>query len=63
MHEVGHREQLWRKVKKVATHLRYFPTFSALVTKVEETLKGLAGKPDELIALAGEYRELTLTIR
>jgi transposase len=55
-------EQLWRKVKKEATHLRYFPTFAALVAKVDETLKSLAGKPDDLIALAREYRELTPTL-
>jgi hypothetical protein len=53
-------ERLWKKVKKEATHLRYFPTFAALVAKVTETLTSLAGTPHELIALAGEYRELTL---
>src|SRR5262249_23247441 len=43
-----------------ATHLRYFPQFGNMVAKVEETLAGPAGKPRELITLAGEYRELTL---
>lgn len=52
-------EGLWQKVKEDATHLRYFPTFPALVTKVTETLTSFAGKPHELTALAGEYRELT----
>lgn len=52
-------EGLWQKVKKVATHLRYFPTFAALVAKVTETLTTFAGLPRELTALMGEYRELT----
>lgn len=52
-------EGLWKKVKKDATHLRYFREFANLVTKVNETLKRFAGLPRELTALAGEYRYLT----
>jgi transposase len=52
-------EGLWQKVKEDATHLRYFPTFAALVAKVTETLSKFAGLPRELTALAGEYRALT----
>jgi transposase len=52
-------ERLWKKVKKEATHLRYFPRFCDLVAKVDEALTKLAKLPDELTALAGEYRELT----
>jgi transposase len=52
-------ERLWKKVKKDATHLRYFPHFANLVAKVRETLTKLAGLPHELTSLAGEYRELT----
>jgi transposase len=51
-------EKLWKKVKKDATHLRYFPQFAGLVAEGQKTLNSLAGKPRELIALAGEYREL-----
>ncbi len=52
-------EALWKKVKKDATHLRWFPHFTDVVTKVTETLTKLAGLPRELTALAGEYRFLT----
>jgi transposase len=52
-------EALWKKVKKDATHLRWFPHFTGLVTKVSETLTKLAELPDQLTALAGEYRFLT----
>jgi hypothetical protein len=52
-------EGLWKKAKKDATQLRYFPEFAYLVTKVEETLTRLAGLRHELTALAGEYRALT----
>jgi len=52
-------EALWKKVKKDATQLRWFPHFTDVVTKVTETLTKLAGLPRELTALAGEYRFLT----
>jgi hypothetical protein len=48
------------KVKKEATHLRYFPLFADLIAKVTETLTNLARLPDELTSLQGEYRSLTL---
>jgi transposase len=50
-------EPLWKKVKKEATHLHYFPQFADLVRKVDTALAKLAKLPDELTALAGEYRE------
>jgi len=50
-------EPLWKKVKKEATHLRYFPQFTDLVGKVTQALSRLAGLPEELTALAGIYRE------
>jgi transposase len=53
-------EALWKKVKKDATHLRWFPRFTDLVTKVSDTLTKLADLPHELTALMGEYRFLTL---
>lgn len=52
-------EALWKKVKKDATHLRWFPHFINLVTKVSETLRKFADLPQELTALMGEYRFLT----
>lgn len=51
-------EGLWKKIKKNATHLRYFRTFADLVAQVTETLKRYAGTPRELTSVAGEYRYL-----
>lgn len=53
-------EYLWKKVKKEATNLRYFPLFADLITEVTKTLKSLAGSPDELTSLQGEYRFIKL---
>lgn len=53
-------EGLWKKVKKDATHLKWFPTFTHLVTKVTTTLAKLANLPAELMALQGDYRHLLL---
>jgi transposase len=50
-------EFLWKKVKKHATHLRYFPDFDKLVEKVEDTLLRLANTPNEITALMGRYCE------
>ena len=52
-------EALWKKVKKQATHLRWFPYFTDLVAKVSGTLEKLAGSPHELTTCMGEYRYLT----
>lgn len=48
-------EYLWRKVKKQATHLRYFPTFEELIHKVEEKLLYFAKTPNEILGLMGKY--------
>jgi len=48
-------EYLWRKVKKQATHLRYFPTFDALTQKVEAKLLYFAQTPSEILGLMGKY--------
>lgn len=53
-------EALWKKVKKDASHLRWFPHFTDLVTKVSDTLRKFTDLPQELTALMGEYRFLTL---
>jgi hypothetical protein len=51
-------EGLWKKIKKDATHLRYFRTFAELVATVTATLQRYAGLPYELTTVAGEYRHL-----
>ncbi len=51
-------ERVWKKVKKEGTHLRYFPQFGDLVSKVDQTLANLAGRPHALSALAGQCLEL-----
>lgn len=48
-------EFLWKKVKKQATHLRYFPDFDQLVEKVESALLHFASTPKEITALMGRY--------
>lgn len=48
-------EYLWRKIKKQGTHLRYFPTFEALVNKVDEKLLFFATTPHEITCLMGLY--------
>jgi len=50
-------EFLWRNVKKLATHLRYFPTFEDLTKKVDEKLAYFADLPDSILALMGRYCE------
>jgi transposase len=53
-------EGLWKKVKKDATHLKWFPLFTDLATTVQTTHTKFAGLPADLTALQGEYRFLTL---
>ena len=48
-------EYLWRNVKKLATHLRYFPDFEDLVAKVNDKLQYLAGLPAQILGLMGRY--------
>jgi transposase len=50
-------EFLWKKVKKKATHLRYFPDFTSLMQKVDDTLLHFANTPCEILALMGRYCE------
>jgi len=51
-------EFLWKKVKKQATHLKYFPEFAALIQKVDGTLHHFANMPDEITSLMGLYCKL-----
>jgi transposase len=50
-------ESLWKKVKKHATHLKYFPTFETLTTAVEQTLHRFASLPGEILFLLASYSE------
>lgn len=50
-------EYLWKKVKKEATHLKYFPEFATLVEKVDRVLMRFANTPKEITALMGRYCE------
>jgi transposase len=51
-------EFLWRNVKQDATHLKYFPTFEALVSSVEDTLTDFKTQPEQVKGLFGRYLEL-----
>ena len=48
-------EYLWKKVKKQATHLQYFPDFASLMAKVDDALLHFAQTPSEITALMGCY--------
>jgi transposase len=50
-------EYLWRNVKKLATHLRYHPTFESLLDKVEQKLQYFANLPESVKGLMGKYCE------
>jgi hypothetical protein len=47
----------WKKVKKRATHLKFFPEFALLMQKVEEALLHFANTPKEIMSLMGRYCE------
>jgi len=40
-------EKLWKKIKEGGTHLHYFPTFEALIKKVNEILPRFENAPEE----------------
>jgi transposase len=48
-------EHLWKKVKKAATHLKYFPTFADLQAEVERALLHFAQTPLEITVLMARY--------
>lgn len=48
------------KIKVQETHLHYFPTFDALITKVEQALVKFANAPQEILALCSLPAELAL---
>lgn len=53
-------EKLWKKIKQQETHLHYFPTFPALIEKVEQALIKFANAPQEILALCGLPAELAM---
>lgn len=56
-------EYLWRKVKKEATHNKYFAAFQALVHAVDKTLAAFAERAQEVLNLFGCYcAELGLAV-
>lgn len=50
-------EFLWKKVKKQATHLKYFPAFEDLTAAVDKALQLFATLPVEILSLMGRYCE------
>lgn len=48
-------EYLWRKVKKEATHNKYFAAFEQLVHSVDKTLAAFAERAQEVLNLFGCY--------
>ena len=50
-------EYLWKKVKKRATHLKYFAEFADSSQKVDETMQQFANLPSEITSLMGLYCE------
>ena len=50
-------EHLWKKVKKEATHLKYFPEFTHLQAEVDRALLHFAHTPREITVLMARYCE------
>jgi transposase len=50
-------EFLWKKVKKQATHLKYFPSFDDLTAAVDRALQHFVDLPHEILSLMGRYCE------
>jgi transposase len=50
-------EHLWKKVKKEATHLKYFPEFTQLQAEVNRALLYFAQTPHEITVLMARYCE------
>ena len=50
-------EHLWKKVKKEATHLKYFPEFTHLQAEVDRALFHFAQTLSEITVLMARYCE------
>jgi transposase len=55
-------EHLWRNTKRRSTHCRYFPTFEALCTAIDEGLTHFAQHPAAVKRLMGPYLAETLEV-
>jgi transposase len=55
--DVNPIEHLWKKVKKEATHLKYFPDFAQLQAEVDRALLHFAQTPSEITVLMARYCE------
>jgi transposase len=51
-------ERLWKKIKQKETHLHYFPTYTALIERVEQALIKFANASQEILALCSLPAEL-----
>jgi transposase len=51
-------EYLWKKVKKLATHLKYFPEFTLAQAEVDKALLHFAQTPQEIMTLMTRYCDL-----
>jgi transposase len=48
-------EFLWKKIRKRATHLKFFAEFASLMQQVDEALLHFAHLPSEILSLMGLY--------
>ena len=55
-------EKLWKEIKKEGTHLKYFPTFEALITEVQEALLHFENAKAKVLSLCGFYQEMPVTV-
>jgi transposase len=55
--DVNPIEHLWKKVKKEATHRKYFPEFRHLQVEVDRALLHFAHTPSEITVLMARYCE------
>jgi hypothetical protein len=51
-------EYLWKKVKKMAAHLKHFPDFTLLQVEVDKALRHFAHTPHEIMTLMTCYCDL-----
>ncbi|MGB8647577.1 MAG: IS630 family transposase [Anaerolineae bacterium] len=52
-------ESLWKKLKKRATHNKYFEQFAAVIESVEKALSYFAEQPGEVLSVMGQYLDET----
>jgi transposase len=50
-------EYLWKKVKKMATHLKHFPDFALWQAEVDKALRHFAHTPHEIMTVMTRYCE------